>query len=95
MTLTTTLKFVFNSSISLFKLIPFDFQFKKQKWFLYLNNAVFLPVIFLGQTLNPSNQPILIMFFTKSLNPSTCNNIRLSMFGSNKIYNFFYLNFIG
>ena len=53
-TLSTTLKFGFNSfSIAWLKLIPFDFQIK-QKLFLCIFNAIFLSVIFLGYTLNPS-----------------------------------------
>ena len=57
MTISTILKFIFNSSIALLKLKPFDFQIK-QNWFLYIYNAIFLSVILLGFILESSKQAI-------------------------------------
>ena len=62
MKLSTTLKFNFNSSIALLKLIPSDFQ-SKQKWFSYIYNAIFHSVIFLRFILEPSKQLILILCY--------------------------------
>ena len=59
MTLSTTLKLLFKSSIALLKVTPFDFQIK-QKLFLYFYNAIFLSLIFPGFVLEAPKQPILL-----------------------------------
>ena len=60
------LKFGFYSfSVAWLKLIPFDFQIK-QKRFLFMNNDLFLWVMFRGFILVPSKQPMLILYFVQN-----------------------------
>ena len=50
------------SCIALLKLTHCDFQIK-QNLFLYIYNAIFLSVISLGFSLQPSKQPLLLLYF--------------------------------
>ena len=63
MTSSTTLKFIFNSSIALLELVPVDFQIK-QKWILNMNNDIW--VINWGIILAPTRQPMVILYFPQN-----------------------------